>query len=592
MSSMAHPPLHSALLKMLGATLLCGLGAIAPTSAWGASGNPSIGPAIEPPPALPTPWYSHWFRDQNNNRIDDWLEGFAASGSLDPDFWITFKQMPDALQLASLDSLITAHGGTLTEAFGLIPTVLVDGQPLDYPLWTAGGGGTYNDPFMQALLEDWEYSDDLAMVEAMQEFDPPTRPPGAAVTPRIGIGDRGLNLPEGPSLPDQCAPSGDCWIPQDTSSFELQADRVVPDLWQADGSGGVSGLATGRGTLIAFLDSGISACGDDENRFVGGYDATAANEPGDSTNFDPPDTTCDWLCHGSRVFYSACGAARGADGVFGAAPEAGFIDVNLALDSSGYTTSVEILRALNWIYQHSNDTWQMRGEPYDSFDGIDVVNISYADQGPMVHRFLPGGGPGCENFQPSDGTDLLSRAINILVEFSGIPVVVAGGNCGADEGLAEDLPDPGPGIGFGAMAAAKRAITVAAYDAGDDPLDYGDDATLPWSNHGRWRRKVDKPDVAAPGLEVFDVCGTGTSFSAPQVAGIVALLREVDPTLRPGAVQSLLRSTGVLLEGEGDADGYNDALGRGRVDAAAAYTALQTGGAPTRGGARREWVRP
>jgi subtilisin family serine protease len=559
-------------LPFIAVTLLGGFVGLRTPPPCASAGIPQINPIQEPSPALSTPWYDHWFRDQNLNRIDDWIEGFADTGPLLVDLMVTFTDGVGGDVLTSLDSLVVAHGGTLVQSYDLIPTTLIEDLPLEYPL---ASGNSYSDSFMQGLLEDWEFTDDVAMVEALQEFEPPSDPSLLLLpTPpptRVAVASRGQQ----PGVPDasDCAPNGECWVPTDARAFELQVDRVMPDLWNVVGDS-VSGVATGTGCLIAFLDSGISACGEDEGHFVGGFDATDPEADMGDTSFNPEDATCDWFCHGSRVFYMACGTDQRAEGIFGAAPNAGFIDINLAIDTTGYTTSGNVLRSLGWIFEHRNDSWQMQGAPGHTYDHIDVVNISYADQGPLVHRFLPGGGVDCEGFLPSDGTDMLSRAVNQLIDATGCVVVAAGGNCGGPLDEGDGLVDPGPGIGFGAIAAAKKAITVAAYDAGIDPLDAADDTLLAWSNHDRWRRKVDKPDVAAPGVRVLDECGTGTSFAAPQVSGVVALLREADPNIPTSTVQALLRENAILLEGEGDTEGYSPSLGRGRVDAAASYNAL------------------
>jgi len=81
-------------------------------------------------------------------------------------------------------------------------------------------------------------------------------------------------------------------------------------------------------------------------------------------------------------------------------------------------------------------------------------------------------------------------------------------------------------------------ITVAASDESDLPTVF--------TNVGR--RKV---HIAAPGFKIlsslpqnrYDVL-SGTSMAAPLVAGMVALLKSVDPNLNPYELRSLLQSTG------------------------------------------------
>lgn len=105
----------------------------------------------------------------------------------------------------------------------------------------------------------------------------------------------------------------------------------------------------------------------------------------------------------------------------------------------------------------------------------------------------------------SDFDSLLNDRVNSLVTDAGIAVVVAAGNDGA---LAS----------YYSPASAISALTVAATDM--------DDAMASFSNFGSY------VDIAAPGVSLVSVgisgpwaiaSGSGTSFSAPLVAGAVAL---------------------------------------------------------------------
>ena len=89
-------------------------------------------------------------------------------------------------------------------------------------------------------------------------------------------------------------------------------------------------------------------------------------------------------------------------------------------------------------------------------------------------------------------------------------------------------------------------------------------------------------DVLAPGVGVYGVGGgsagitrTGTSFAAPIVAGIAALLLEIDSTKTADDLRRLLESTadkiGVQVY---DPQGWNPTYGFGRVNAARAISAL------------------
>ncbi len=77
---------------------------------------------------------------------------------------------------------------------------------------------------------------------------------------------------------------------------------------------------------------------------------------------------------------------------------------------------------------------------------------------------------------------------------------------------------------------------------------------------------------------------SGTSASSPQIAGVCALLKQVQPGLSPSLIKSILRasardvnqghSNGTCLtgpEGQPAGNGHDGATGAGLVDAYAAY---------------------
>lgn len=83
-------------------------------------------------------------------------------------------------------------------------------------------------------------------------------------------------------------------------------------------------------------------------------------------------------------------------------------------------------------------------------------------------------------------------------------------------------------------------------------------------------------DVVAPGTAIQTTSlggsygpATGTSFAAPIVTGVAALMWSVNPGLRPSTIAELLRRTSVDLGNVGP----DDTFGFGRVDAAAAVAA-------------------
>jgi len=194
----------------------------------------------------------------------------------------------------------------------------------------------------------------------------------------------------------------------------------------------------------------------------------------------------------------------------GMAPGAGLVDVKV-LDHNGSGFTSDIIDGLEWLFLDGNTR---------------VVNMSLG------------------NNTPSDGSSVLSKSINALVEH-GITVVVAAGNSGH--------------ACLGDSASSELAITVAASDD-HGTVDRDDDTIAPFSTIGP---RLDfsllsplvgqlKPDVTAPGTSITSAQGdsagsyhalNGTSMAAPNVAGAAALLLDKNPNIQPGSLKELLKRT-------------------------------------------------
>ncbi|SDZ24614.1 Subtilase family protein [Geodermatophilus africanus] len=139
-----------------------------------------------------------------------------------------------------------------------------------------------------------------------------------------------------------------------------------------------------------------------------------------------------------------------------------------------------------------------------------------------------------------------------------------------------------PVMTLGTPATSRRGISVANYD-------HVTVAPSASSSRGRTRDGRDKPEVAAPGTNIVSSCAlggrpdgaggvhpmrtakSGTSMAAPHVAGIIALLLQMDPTLtaaqlRKAVLASADPPNGVLP--------FDAAWGYGRVDAVEAARLL------------------
>jgi len=105
---------------------------------------------------------------------------------------------------------------------------------------------------------------------------------------------------------------------------------------------------------------------------------------------------------------------------------------------------------------------------------------------------------------------------------------------------------------------------------------------------------VIKPDIVAPGENVKSAfnsgdtayaASSGTSLAAPEVAGLIALLLQVNPELKYDAIKQILEvtaeqglgTTGVSCGGLRDSEFPNNHFGHGRVKAWEAYECVANG---------------
>ena len=155
-------------------------------------------------------------------------------------------------------------------------------------------------------------------------------------------------------------------------------------------------------------------------------------------------------------------------------------------------------------------------------------------------------GKNCDRVYPA-----MTNAIKNTIA-KDITVIAAAGNVGNS--------------GVGLPGCITNVITVGAIDSDDSPAWF--------SSEGR------SVDVVALGVSDYSTVdgggygyGSGTSFSTPIVAGVIALMIQDDYTLSPKQIQEALRNTAVDIGG----DGFDSKTGYGIVDAVAA---IDYGSAP------------
>jgi serine protease AprX len=354
------------------------------------------------------------------------------------------------------------------------------------------------------------------------------------------------------------------------SKRQIKADNVDgPDRYTVGGKTYERPAVTGKGTTIGIIDSGIFSphpgFGD---RVVKGLNFEFSElvdsgivpaEQWDSYAESTGDAALqDELGHGTHVAGTAAGDGSGAQSdrdLAGVAPEANLVSLKIASAFNGLADDVgfeeNAMAAIDYLIRHPEL-------------GVKVTNNSWG-----LLETEPSTVPGEE-------TDF--KAANEMVakaSAAGITMVFSAGNDGPAPGSINLDPGGHP-----------SAITVAAACKGTGPNEGGScpaGEITDFSSRGAANGTGPQVDVAAPGDQILApvspsvlapltecadpseplyYCISGTSMAAPHVAGVVALMQQVDPKLTPAQAEHCLETTAVDML----AKGFDIHSGYGMVD--------------------------
>ncbi|WP_208721168.1 S8 family serine peptidase [Corallococcus aberystwythensis] len=308
---------------------------------------------------------------------------------------------------------------------------------------------------------------------------------------------------------------------------------------------------SGTGVVVAVADTGYRPHADLAANLLGGYDFVSlwpfgasvfpndgdgrdsdARDPGDWCVSDPNHQTSSW--HGTHVAGTIGAVTNNGVGVAGIAHGARILPVRVLGMCGGYSS--DIADGISWAAG-----LPISGVP-NNVTPARVINLSLGGPGSCLYTY--------------------ANAIS-AARSKGAVVVVSAGNSNGD--AANAMPANCPGV-----------VAVASVNASGTRSSF--------SNYG--------PTVAlaAPGETILSTYNTGTttpvgdayayssgtSMSAPHVAGVAALMLSANPSLAVDAVTSLLRSSSRAFPG--DCTG----CGIGLVDAGAAVNAAIAYGAANR----------
>jgi serine protease AprX len=318
---------------------------------------------------------------------------------------------------------------------------------------------------------------------------------------------------------------------------------------------------TGAGVGVVVIDSGITSWHDDltnKTSKLYPYGNQRVAKFVDFVNGRP--LPYDDNGHGSHVAGVIAGNGHDSNGEkTGIAPGASLISLKV-LDAQGQGTISNIIAALGWVATNAK-TYNIR-----------VVNMSVGAR-----------------IRESYWTDPLTLATKALTD-QGITVVVAAGNLGKN--AAGKLQ-------YGGITAPGNAPWVLTVGASSTmgTLTRNDDEMANFSSAGPSYLDYEaKPDLVAPGVGTVSLAVpgstfymtkltalldgkiklgskpyislSGTSMSAPVVAGTVALMLQANPTLTPNLIKALLQYTAQPYPGYSalrQGAGFLNALGAVRL---------------------------
>lgn len=262
------------------------------------------------------------------------------------------------------------------------------------------------------------------------------------------------------------------------------------------------GTDQGKGVRVAVIDTGV----DDKNPQLtdavdkaAGLDLLTKGKGGDPTN--------DEVGHGTKVAGIIAARPREGTGFVGLAPKATIIPIRQNdADSNG--DSDTMARAIDHAVAR----------------GADVINISQ------------------DTTKPLSATSALAEAVRKAIARD-VVVVASAGNDGLDGKVKNTYP-----------AAFDGVLAVASSDRNNE--------------RAAFSQAGDFVGVAAPGVDIVSTVpgggqctDSGTSFSAPFVAGVAALLKEKHPDWTPAQIVTRIEQTA-----ERSVNGHDDFVGWGVVD--------------------------
>ncbi|MGW6533482.1 type VII secretion-associated serine protease mycosin [Streptomyces venezuelae] len=304
--------------------------------------------------------------------------------------------------------------------------------------------------------------------------------------------------------------SGQCTFPSkkyEGRPWSLQ--RVLLDeLWLQ---------STGKGVRVAVIDTGVDTKNPQLKPTVdasrGRNFLPAKDEKGEKIDRGKANGTTDTVGHGTRVAGIIAARPAKGTGFVGLAPGATIIPI-AQNDAEGHGTAATLAKAVD----HAVDA------------DADVINISQ------------------DTANAAEPAPELKRAVDRALGERRV-VVASAGNDGLGGNIKKTYP-----------ASYEGVLAVAASDRNNE--------------RAAFSQSGDFVDVAAPGVDMISTvpggghcADSGTSFAAPYVAGLAALIKSKHPTWTPRQITAQIQQTA-----ERSVPGHDRLVGWGVADPVRALT--------------------
>ena len=251
---------------------------------------------------------------------------------------------------------------------------------------------------------------------------------------------------------------------------------------------------------------------------------------GDSNVAAPPGTPVDYAGHGTLVTSVAVGNMNNGEGSSGIAPKCKFIPVSMG--------------------SQLNTITMVEGLLYCMYHGASVINLSCGANFPESITGMPLDQQIRFSEECGIPQEKMWDYVFKLAEQRNATIVWAAGN--------ENC--------FSGMDASKRNSNTIRVSAVDRNLRKAD-----FSNYGNFPSQgLHESTISAPGVDIWGALPNnsydawpGTSFSAPIITGVVALLKSQNKDLTTSQIIEILQSTGKPVQGSsqiGNLVQVNDAL--------------------------------